>query len=180
MIFDINKIGEIRKRHGFTQKQFANRAGLSQSMIAKIEAGRMDPSWSSVQKIEALVNSINNEKELDAKDLMVKKIISVGRKESAHSVVELMNRHNISQVPVLDGDNVIGIITETTVLNRGFDGLEHLVAENLMIEPPPILSQTAKSSTVAYLLKSYPLVLIKKEGKLLGLITKTDLLKKLV
>ncbi len=174
------RIGEIRKRLGMTQKQFANQAGVSQSMIAKIEGGRLDPSYSNVKKIEALVNTLTREKEIDARELMVKKIISVQKKEKAHDVVALMSRFKISQVPVLEGDNVVGIITESSILNRGFDDLKHFTAGDIMVEPPPILSEDAKISTVAYLLKSYPLVLIKKGGRLTGLITKTDLLRRMV
>ena len=179
MAFDITKIGEMRKRMGLTQKQFANKAGVSQSMIAKIEAGRMDPSWSSVQKIEALVSSFEKEKELDAKEIMVRKIISVDKCMMARKVIELMNQHTISQVPVLEGDNVLGIVTESSILNKDLSDVENLSARDLMVEPPPILSGSAKISVVAYLLKSYPLVLIKKEGMLEGLITKADLLKAL-
>ncbi len=180
MVFDIMKLGEIRKRLGLTQKQFANRAGVSQSMIAKIEAGRMDPSWSSVGKIEAFVSAFTKEREIDAKEIMAKKIISVDRNAKARDIVELMNKFRISQVPVLEGDNVVGIVTEASILNRGFGEIERTTAKDLMVEPPPILSETAKISVVAYLLKSYSLVLIKKEGKLAGLITKADLLKRII
>lgn len=180
MVFDITKIGEIRKRHGFTQKQFANRIGLSQSMIAKIEAGRIDPSYSSVKKIEAFVSSFTREKEIEAKEIMVKKIISVDKCMNARKVIEMMNRHTISQMPVLEGDNVVGIVTESSILNKDLRDMERLSARDLMIEPPPILPGTAKISVVAYILKSYPIVLIKKEGKLAGLITKSDLLKRMI
>ncbi len=179
-MFDLTKTGEIRKRLGLTQKQFAMRAGVSQSMIAKIEAGRLDPSYSNVRKIEALVNSLTTEKEIDAKDIMVRKIISVKIGERAPIIVNLMNRFKISQVPVLDGDNVVGIITEGSILNHGLEDLKRLHAKDIMMEPPPILSEDAKISVVAYLLKSYPLVLIKKGGTLTGLVTKTDLLLKMV
>ena len=179
MLFEIERIGEIRKRFGFTQKQFANRAGVSQSMIAKIEAGRMDPSYSSVRKIEAFVSSFSREKEVDAREIMVKKIISVHKSAKARDVVDLMNLNEISQVPVLESDNVVGIITESSILNRGFGNTEKMTAEELMVEPPPILSENAKLSVIAYILKSYPLVLIKKEGKLTGLVTKQDLLKRM-
>jgi len=177
MVFDITKIGDIRKRFGFTQKQFANKIGVSQSMIAKIEAGRMDPSYSSVKKIEAFVNSFAKEKEMDAKEIMVRKLISVDKHMKARDIVRLMNKFTISQVPVLEGDNVLGIVTESSILNKDLSDIEHLSAKDLMIEPPPILSDGAKISVVSYLLKSYPMVLIKKEGKLEGLITKADLLK---
>lgn len=180
MVFDITKIGEIRKRNGFTQKQFANRTGVSQSMIAKIEAGRIDPSYSSVKKIEAFVSSFAREKEIEAKEIMVKKIISVDRNMKARDVIGLMNRFTISQIPVLEGDNVVGMVTESSILNRGFENVEKMTAANLMLEPPPILPETAKISVVAYILKSYPIVLIKKAGKLSGLITKADLLKRMI
>jgi transcriptional regulator with XRE-family HTH domain len=42
---------ELRSKKGFTQQSLANAAGMSISAIAKLEAGGLDPSWSTVQKL---------------------------------------------------------------------------------------------------------------------------------
>ena len=41
----IDRISKIRKQLGLTQIQLANLAGVSQSLIAKLESGRIDPSY---------------------------------------------------------------------------------------------------------------------------------------
>jgi len=46
MEFEINEVKDIRKRLGLTQLELAKRANVSQSLIAKIEAGRIDPRYS--------------------------------------------------------------------------------------------------------------------------------------
>lgn len=180
MLFDIFKIKEMRQRLCLTQKQFANKAGVSQSIIAKIEAGRLDPSYSTVKKIEALVNTLTKEKEQDIKSLMTRKIICVEEKMSAHDVISTMNRHSISQVPVMDGNNVVGLITETSILNKSLEDMRHLSAKDIMVEPPPIVSEATKVSVVLYLLKSYPVVLVRNGGKVTGIVAKTDLLRQLL
>ena len=52
MVFDISQLKKIRKQLDLTQFQFAKKAGISQSMIAKIESNKLDPTYSKVKKIE--------------------------------------------------------------------------------------------------------------------------------
>ena len=48
-----------------------------------------------------------------------------------------------------------------------------------MEETPPILSKTTSIKVISNLLRHYPTVLVSENGKLVGLITKADLLEKL-
>ena len=48
-----------------------------------------------------------------------------------------------------------------------------------MVESPPTVSKTASVKVVSNLLKHYPMVVVSESGKLIGLITKADLLNKL-
>src|SRR5674476_689619 len=48
---DLDKIRQMRKRLNLSQRELANLAGVSQSLIAKIERGSIDPSYSNVRKI---------------------------------------------------------------------------------------------------------------------------------
>jgi predicted transcriptional regulator len=50
---------------------------------------------------------------------------------------------------------------------------------DIMEESPPVISKTASTQIISNLLKHYPMVLVSESGKLIGLITKADLLSKL-
>jgi len=53
-----------------------------------------------------------------AMDIMTKKVISVNKRTPAKEIAELMARHNVSGVPVVDDEHVIGIISENDFLSR--------------------------------------------------------------
>ena len=101
MIFDISHLKKIRNQLNMTQQQFALKAGISQSMIAKIEAGKLDPTYSYVKKIESALNSLSKKDELKAKDILTKKIISVTKDTLVEEAVKLLINNKISQLPLI-------------------------------------------------------------------------------
>ena len=76
MTFDLCEIKRIRKSLGITQKKLADLAGVSQSLIAKTEAGMLDPAYSKATKIFEALNEINKRSDKKAVDVMEKRIIS--------------------------------------------------------------------------------------------------------
>ena len=180
MVFDITQLKKIRKRLDLTQHEFAIKAGISQSMVAKIEANRLDPTYSNVKKIEQALVLLTKKDEKEAKDIMTKNIISVNKNEKISNVIKLMNKHTISQLPITDNNKVIGLISESSILNKNLKDIKNLKAENIMEETPPIIDKNARSEVIKQLLKFYPLVLVKERGRLIGLITKADLINSLV
>ena len=179
-MFDITKLKEIRRKLNLTQHKFAFKAGVSQSLIAKIEANKIDPTYSKVKKIENTINSLGKYQEKEAKDIMIKNIILAKSEDKISKIIKLMNKHSISQLPILEKDKVIGLITESNILEKNLEDIGNLVVEDLMIEAPPLIAENTKISAVISLLKYYSLVLILKKGKLKGLITKADLLNSLL
>ncbi|MEM2547192.1 MAG: helix-turn-helix domain-containing protein, partial [Candidatus Bathyarchaeia archaeon] len=51
MLPSLDEIAKRRKLLGLTQKQLAKIAGVSQSFVAKVESGKIDPSYSKVKAI---------------------------------------------------------------------------------------------------------------------------------
>jgi len=181
MLFDIFQLKRIRKQLGLTQTELAKASGVSQSLIAKIESRKIDPSYSIVKRIAEAIEKMQSEHEAEAKDIMVRKVVTVGPKERVINIVKLLNKYAISQVPVLNNDNVVGIVYESDILEKSVEkGLSGLVAEDVMSEAPPILSENTKISAISSLLKYSPVVLVAKKGKIIGLISKADVLKQLV
>ncbi|AJF62262.1 MAG: putative transcription regulator, containing CBS protein [archaeon GW2011_AR20] len=180
MVFDITQLKKIRKQLNLTQHQFAIKAGISQSMVAKIEAGKLDPTYSNIKKIEQALESLTKQEEKEAKDIMIKNIISVNQNEKISNIIKIMNKHSISQLPVLDNEKVIGLVSESSILNKNLKGIKNLTAKGIMEEAPPIIGKNARLEVIKQLLRFYPLILVKERGKLIGLITKADLINSLV
>ena len=51
-MFDISMLKRTRLQLGLTQTAFAKQAGVSQSLVTKIESGKLDPKYSTVIRIE--------------------------------------------------------------------------------------------------------------------------------
>lgn len=190
---EIEDVAKIRRRLGLTQQQLAQVAGVSQSMIAKLESGAIDPSYSSVRKIFSALENFSKKTEAKVSDFMSRKIIFCSPSESVHAVAKKMRSHAISQMPVLRGKKVVGIVGESEILDALLDdrqnpsdsaspqkskisaGNKNKISE-IMKEPPPIVSPEAGAEVVSNLLKFYPIVLAAKNGKIVGVVAKSDLL----
>lgn len=173
MVFDITQLKKIRKKLDLTQNQLAKEIGISQSMVTKIESGKLDPTYSYVKKIEKAINSLLKKEEKNAKDVMNKKIISVKGDIPLENIITLFEKHEISQVPVMKGNNVFGLVTESELLDQNF---KEKKAKDVMKESPPIISFETPISAITSLLKFYPIVLVKNKEKFVGVITKADIL----
>ena len=178
MTYELDEIKNIRKKLGLTQFELANRANVSQSLIAKVESGRLDPTYTNAQKIFTALDDLQKKKELKAEDIMNKKIISVNPDENIKNVISKMKKFQISQMPVIQESKSIGHISESIVLENLTEKKSDLVLD-IMKESPPIISKETSSQVVSNLLKHYPMILVAKSGNLIGLITKADLLGKL-
>ncbi|MEM0161511.1 MAG: helix-turn-helix domain-containing protein, partial [Thermoproteota archaeon] len=97
------EVKNLRKRANLTQKELAEKTGLSQGLIAKIENNTVDPKASTLRKI---LNVLENEMkvkqghDMKACDIMTKKVISINHDETVRRALELMTAYSISQLPV--------------------------------------------------------------------------------
>ncbi len=178
MTYELEEIKKIRKKLGMTQTELANRAGVSQSLIAKIESGIIDPTYTKTKKIFAALSELEKKEEIKAGQLMTTKIISVSSSESIKEAIGKMKKHEISQLPVIDNGKLMGFISESNILDALLNSKGKTV-KDVMQEAPPIVSKTTSIQVVSNLLKHYPMVAVYEEGNLVGLITKSDLLGKL-
>ena len=178
MTYELEEIKKIRKKLELTQAQLANRAGISQSLIAKIESGRIDPTYTKAQKIFAALSELEKKEELKAGQIMTAKLISVAPADSIKEAISKMKKSQISQLPVIDNHKLIGLVSESTILDAMLNSKGKNVGD-VMQEAPPIVSKTTSIQVVSSLLKHFPMVIVSEEGKLIGLITKSDLLGRL-
>ena len=95
-----------------------------------------------------------------------------------------MREHGFSQLPVFEGERIVGSITEKTVLGQILSGkdltsMSMLSVGEVMDEAFPQVGENAPLSLVSNLLQVYPAVLVPRKGKIIGIVTKADLLKML-
>ena len=81
-------------------------------------------------------------------------------------------------MPVI-GKDVKGVISESCILEQLQEGknLSELKVKDIMIETPPILSEDTDIDLITNTLKYHPLILVSRYGKLVGIITKADILR---
>ncbi len=178
MTYELEEIKKIRKKLGLTQTELAIRAGVSQSLIAKIESARIDPTYTKTKKIFAALSDLEKKEEIKAEELMATKIVSVSPDDSMKDAIAKMKKFQISQLPVIDSHKLVGLVSESTILDSMINSRGSRVRD-IMQESPPIVSKTTSIQVVSNLLRHFPIVIVSEEGKLVGLITKSDLLGKL-
>ena len=182
MLPTLKEIAQRRRALGLKQGELAKFAGVSQSLIAKLESGRIDSSYTKVKKIFEVLERLEVRTKAETEKLLNKEIVSIQKNESVSKVVELMKKHGYSQIPVFDGKQSVGSISEKTILNQilsgtDFSQLSTLLIQDIMEEAFPQVDGDAPLSLISNLLRVYSAVLVSKQGIPVGIITKADLLR---
>lgn len=165
-----------------SQKRLASLAGVSQSMIAKIESKNISPSYMKTKGIFDTLESLERTNEMKAKDICHGRVVSVQVHEPISKGVRLMRETGFSQLPVFNGNQPIGSLTEKTILQKLVSAPKPDIVskgeiETIMDEALPTVNEVTPLSMVSALLQYEPAVLVLKRGHVLGIITKADLLK---
>ncbi len=177
-MLDIKDVKKARVSLGLTQTQLAREAGVSQSVIAKIESGSIDPSYTTAQRIFSALEQRRTSNSPKAIDIMHTSILSIRPSDLVSVAVKLMREHAVSQLPVLEDAKIVGIVSESTVL-ANMQNLNQKVAD-IMEAAPPTVPPHADLQVVSSLLQHYPLVLVVEKGVLAGIVTKSDIIGALV
>ena len=123
------------------------------------------------------------EEVLTAKHTELPPLITVGAHEKVRQAVDTLQRHSISQAPVVreattDVSQFVGSIRDRELLDRIFrdpDALQADVAE-VMGPPIPLVEWSDPLESAFAELENGPAVLVTKAGQVLGVLTRSDLL----
>ena len=102
--------------------------------------------------------------------------------EPVKAATELMRSSGISQMPVFQGRQHVGSISENRILERLREG-ERMEAigerrvSDLMEDAFPIINEDTPIEAVTALLSSSHAVMVGRNGNMTGIITSADLLK---
>ncbi|MGI0078700.1 MAG: CBS domain-containing protein [Nitrososphaerales archaeon] len=179
-------IQEIKKRRvalGISQKKLASAVGSSQSLIAKIESNRVNPSYDVVKKIFEHLDRVEQPRAGLAKDVEKRDLVWVRKTEKVRDAAERMRQYGFSQLPVRDEKEEIcvGSISERQIVQgilkepdpKQF--YERPISE-IMAEQFPVVDESIPITAVALLLQHSQAVLSARKGKIVGIITPSDLL----
>src|SRR3989338_2522598 len=173
-------IRDARRKLGITQHALARLAGVSQSLVAKIESGRVDAAYSNVRAILEALERSQLASEKTAKEIMHAGVQAVSPSETLHSAAERMRKLSISQMPVSEGRSAVGSISEQAIISH-FSSDPKKTAKmsvaDAMEEPFPSVLPGTPISAIAALLRHHSAVIVMEKGKIAGIITNADLLK---
>lgn len=177
---DVERIGGMRRQLGLTQKQLATLAGVSQSLIAKIESGKIDPAYSKVMQIIGALEAERNKGKKTVAEIMSRHISAVCPKDRLQKAISLMKEKDISQLPVFSEGKCVGSLSDGMIVDviatRGDDLRKVLVGE-VMAESYPVVPAGSLVDVAVQLLHHYRAVLVEKDGRFAGIITRADIFK---
>jgi len=115
-------------------------------------------------------------------DIMVDKVITTQKEATLNAAVKLMNKHEIGCLVVLENGKPVGIITERDLLkrvlakSREFRNMKvmEIMSTPLISLEPSVEIEEATKLMFQKKIKKMPVV---EKGKLLGLVTLTDILR---
>jgi len=110
-------------------------------------------------------------------------IVSVAPGTTVRQALRLMSLHNVSQLPVMDGTNCVGSVSDWSLSAKSLDDTKLLDAtvSQIMDAPFPVVDVAQPVDAVAKLLsKSNPAVLVRSNGSVQGIVTRSDMLNYLM
>ncbi len=116
---------------------------------------------------------------LHAKRPMEQPVVSVAPGTVVRQALGLMALHDVSQLPVMDGANCVGSVSDWSLSAKSLDNSKLLDATVSEVMDPPFPTVDAAQSVdqVAKLLsKSNPAVLVRSNGHIEGIVTRSDML----
>jgi predicted transcriptional regulator len=180
----IEEIKKMRKQLDITQSELARMANVSQSTIAKLERNSISASYEIVTRVFEAIENEGRMRKINrtAKDVLHSPIVSVLKDATLAEVSDLMKKRGYSQLPVMNLDNVVGSVSDETILNQlrqgsSLDELSDIRVESVMNDAYPVIPENTAVDMIATLLSGSPAVLVQRKGKISGIITKSDLLK---
>lgn len=127
---------------------------------------------------------------MQLKEIESDQLITAKPADTVETAFKLMVDHDIRHLPILDGEEVVGIVSDrdlllivcwisawTSLTHQSTTVGEKQVAE-LMSSPASVLSEDESVERAARLMleRQFGAVLLEKEGKLVGIVTETDIL----
>lgn len=182
MLPNVESIKQMRQKLGITQKKLASMTEVSTSMINQIESGRSQPSYETAKKIfENLSNLEGRSSSHKAGDFCSQDIVKLKPSNTLHDAIKKMHELSISQIPVFDGKEIAGVVSEDGIVRHladvGEAELKNAKLADTMDPVPPIVDFETPANVLVPLIRYSKCILVAKKSKIVGIITASDTLK---
>ena len=182
MLPRIDSIKQLRTKLGITQKKLATMTGVSTSMINQIESGRSQPSYETAKKIfDSLATLEGKSSSHKAGDFCSKEIVKLKPTNTLHDAIKKMHKFSISQIPVFEGKDPVGVVSEDGIMKHladvGESELKQAKIKETMDSIPPIVDYDTPANVLVPLIRFSKCILVTKDSKIVGIITASDTLK---
>jgi cystathionine beta-synthase len=120
---------------------------------------------------------------LRRKDGAAPELITVEPSAQVRQALSLLTTHNISQLPVLRDGESVGAVGESSLMARIIQNPAVLdrTVESVMEAPFPVVDAKAELNELARLLtRENPAVLVRRSGRIAGIVTRFDMVRRLV
>ena len=182
MLPRIDSIKQIRLKIGITQKTLATMTGVSTSMINQIESGRSQPSYETAKRIfDSLANLEGKSSSHKAGEFCSKDVVKLKPSNTLHDAIKKMHESSISQIPIFNGQEPVGVISEDGIVKHladvGESELKNAKLADTMEPVPPIVDYDTPANVLVPLIRYSKCILVSKKSKIMGIITASDTLK---
>ncbi|MFQ3293379.1 MAG: putative transcriptional regulator [Halobacteriales archaeon] len=177
---DLPTPADLRERRtdlGLTQSELAERADVSQPLIARVEGGDVDPRLSTLRRIVNALDEAEGEV-IRAADLMHEDVVSVTPQDDIRTAVHRMEEEAYSQLPVIQEGVPVGSISQGDLVQLDEAARDEAV-EDHMSESFPTVSTDTTLDEIKNLLVHYKAVMVTDEGDTVGIVTEADLAARL-
>ncbi len=113
------------------------------------------------------------------RDIMTTDVSTVSLVDNAFEVAEKMNQLNVGSIPVVDGDHLVGMITDRDLVIRGYAQkrsgsakVEELMTKDLEVGSPDMSIDDASNLMAEKQIRRLPVV---ENGQLVGIVAIGDL-----
>jgi cystathionine beta-synthase len=109
-----------------------------------------------------------------------KDLVSVAPETPVRQALGLINSHNVSQLPVITQGDCVGHLAESSLMGRIFEDTKvlDLSVQHVMEAPLPVVDAHVDLAGITRLLsRQNPAVLVRRGGRLAGIITRYDVLR---
>lgn len=176
----VRNLRRQRRLLDLTQGELAAAAGTSQSFIAKLERGRLNPGYETVRRIVEAVDSLRMAEEETATDLMQDGLVWAGPEETLGVALARMKDKGFSQLPIVQDGVPIGALSESAILARiergaDLDALKAQPVRDTMLGSFPMVAPATRRHTLLELLREHEAVLVMDGARMVGVVTKSDL-----